>query len=121
MVKAVKFLMGKTNEKHLDNDQALIDKKEGSQVEYADLAELSPVGDEETFMREINKMIADEAPRRFALCEEIDQRVEAATAAWGLCFQDGHTELIYGLHDPRSRTTVVCGSAQHARNFRCSQ
>lgn len=95
-----------------------LDDTDEDETEYADdPAELSPIGNEETFTREINKMVADEAPRVFALCEEIGQRVDAATVAWGLCFQDGHTELIYGLHDFRSRTTVVCGSAQRARDF----
>jgi hypothetical protein len=116
-MKIVKFLMGETSKKNMDDNQGLIDNEEDSQVEDADLAELSPIGDEETFAREIEKMVASEAPRVFALCEEIGQRVDAATVAWGLCFQDGHTELIYGPHDYRSRTTVVCGSAERARDF----
>lgn len=108
--------MGETNEKHLD-DEVFRDDEEDSRVEYVDLVELSPIGDEEVFTAEINKMVAADAPRVFALCEEIGQRVDACTVAWGLCFQDGHTELVYGLHDSRSRTTVVCGSAQRARDF----
>jgi hypothetical protein len=99
--------------KHINTDT---EDEDGSGVEYADAAELLPMN-EEIFTAEINKMVAEDAPRLFALCEEIGDRVDAGTAAWGLSFEDGHTELVSGLHSPRTRTTVICHSAERAREW----
>ena len=117
IVKVVEFLMGETNEKHLGGDEGLIDNEEDPQVEYVDVAKLSPVGDEEIFSHLINKMVAENAPRVFALCEEIGERVDAGTVAWGMSFQDGHTELVYGLDGRRTRIRLVCGTPERARDF----
>lgn len=53
----------------------------------------------------------------FALCEEIGNRVDAAAVAWGMSFQDGHTELVYGHDNPRTRITVVCYTPERVRDF----
>jgi hypothetical protein len=109
--------MSEIDEKYSDDDEGFIGDEEDPYVEYVDLAELSPIGDEETFTRLINKMVASQAPRVFALCEEMGDRVDAATVAWGMSFQDGYTELVYGHDSPRSRITVVCRTPERARDF----
>ncbi|MGH8412540.1 MAG: hypothetical protein ACRERT_15105 [Pseudomonas sp.] len=60
--------------------------------------ELSPIGNEELFTAEINSMVVENAPRRFALCEEIGDRVDAVIVAWGISFDD-HAEIISAAHD----------------------
>jgi len=108
--------MSETEKKYSD-DEGFIDDEEDTECEYVNPAELSPIGDEETFTRAINKMVVDQAPRVFALCEEIGDRVDAAAVAWGMAFHDGHTELVYGHDSPRSRITVVCRTPERARDF----
>ncbi len=55
---------------------------------------LPPCGMEEsTFIQEINKMVAADAPEMLALVEEIGDRVDAITIAYCLAFPD-HAELI---------------------------
>lgn len=113
-----------------EDDEALIGEVEYVDVdeeteddwEYvADPAELWPIGDEETFTRTINKMVVDHAPRVFALCDEIGDRVDAAAVAWGMSFHDGHTELVYGHDSSRSRITVLCRTPERARDFFASR
>jgi hypothetical protein len=107
--------MSEVNE-HVDVDEAFRDDEEDSAVEYIDPTELPSI-DKEIFATEINKLVTENAPRSFALCEEIGIRVDASIVAWGLSFDDDHTELVYGLHSPRTRTTVICRSAERAREW----
>lgn len=62
-------------------------------AEYADPSELSPIGDEELFTTQINMMVAEDAPRLFALCEEIGDRVDAVMIALGIAFEN-HAEVV---------------------------
>lgn len=95
-------------------EQEFSEDEDDPGIDYVDdPAELSPIGDEEVFSAEINAMVAEDAPRLFALCEEIGDRVDAGIIAWGLSFDD-HTEVVYGLNSTNSRTTVVCGSVERA-------
>jgi hypothetical protein len=114
-IESSEALMGESE--HVDVDEVTEDDWEY----VVDPAELLPIGDEETFTRAINKMVVDQAPRVFALCEEIGDRVDAAAVAWGMSFQDGHTELVYGHDGPRSRITVVCRTPERARDFFASR
>lgn len=64
----------------------------------SDCEELSPIGDEALFTSEINAMVTENAPRRFALCEEIGDRADAVIIAWGMSFDD-HAETFSAAHD----------------------
>ncbi|MGH3822609.1 MAG: hypothetical protein ACRDRA_07180 [Pseudonocardiaceae bacterium] len=58
-----------------------------------------PLCSEEEFAQEVRELVADEAPRVFALVEEYGERVDGRIVAWGMAFQDG-TEVVgvNGLH-----------------------
>ncbi len=53
-----------------------------------------PLGDEEPlcgedeFAQEVRELVADEAPRVFALVQEHGERVDGWIVAWGLVFED---------------------------------
>ena len=49
---------------------------------------LPPMCGEEEFTRLMSEMVAEEAPRLFALVQEIGDRVDGRIAAWGLAFKD---------------------------------
>lgn len=104
--------MGEEN-KHVNTRQEFIEDDDDSGIEYVDPAELSPIGDEELFTTEINTMVAEDAPRLFALCEEIGQRADAVTIAWGMAFND-HAEVVSATHNG---VHGVFGSAQRARKW----
>ncbi|APU14573.1 MULTISPECIES: hypothetical protein [Actinoalloteichus] len=53
----------------------------------------SPLCDEETFAEILAEIVADEAPRLFAVVEEYGERADARIAAWGFAFPD-HAELV---------------------------
>jgi hypothetical protein len=65
-------------------------------------------------------MVADEAPRLFAVVQEYGERVDARIAAWGMAFED-HADLTGGgtWMSTRSPETAVRrftrGSDVHAR------
>ncbi len=102
--------MGQINK---STGQEFAEDQDGSEVEYVDPVELSPIGDEELFTAEIDKMVAEDAPRVFALCEEIGDRVDAVTIAWGMDF-DGRAEVVSAAHDG---VRGVFGSAERARTL----
>lgn len=58
-----------------------------------DSAGMPPLCGEEEFTGLLENMVADEAPRLFAIVQEYGQRVDGAIAAWGMAFTD-HTEII---------------------------
>jgi len=47
-----------------------------------------PVCDEHEFAAIVETMVADEAPRLFAVVQEYGERVDAVIAAWGMAFDD---------------------------------
>lgn len=53
-----------------------------------DPSELRPACDEEEFAEILEGMVADEAPRVFAVVEEYGERVDGWIAAWGMAFDD---------------------------------
>jgi hypothetical protein len=53
-----------------------------------DPATLAPLCDEVEFAQEIAELVADEAPRLFAVVQEYGERVDGRIAAWGLAFAD---------------------------------
>lgn len=102
--------MSETN-KRINPEQESLEDTVDSEIEYADPVELSPIGDEELFATEIKMMVVDDAPRVFALCEEIGDRVDATTIAWGMDFND-RVEVVSAADDGVSG---VFGSAERAR------
>lgn len=53
-----------------------------------DPAGLPPLGDEQQFAATLEGMVADCAPRMFAVVQEYGRRVDARIAAWGLAGDD---------------------------------
>lgn len=49
---------------------------------------LEPVCDEERFAELLEGIVADGAPRVFAIVEEYGERVDGHIAAWGMAFDD---------------------------------
>lgn len=47
-----------------------------------------PMCDEEMFASILDVMVADEAPRVFAIVQEYGERVDARIAAWGISFEE---------------------------------
>ncbi|HEX6351366.1 hypothetical protein [Actinophytocola sp.] len=54
---------------------------------------LTPACDEPEFAALLETMVADEAPRLFAVIQEYGERVDAVIAAWGVAFDD-HAEIV---------------------------
>ncbi|APU16582.1 hypothetical protein [Actinoalloteichus fjordicus] len=61
---------------------------------------IRPLCDEETFARILTEIVADEAPRLFAVVQEYGERADARIAAWGFAFP-GHAELVSTDHTCR--------------------
>lgn len=55
--------------------------------------EPTPACDEQEFAEIVESMVADDAPRLFAVVQEYGERVDAAIAAWGMAFPD-HAEIV---------------------------
>lgn len=56
------------------------------------LGDEEPVSEEE-FAEEVRELVAEDAPRVFALVEEYGERDDARVYAWGIAF-DNHVEVI---------------------------
>jgi hypothetical protein len=67
---------------------ATIRSNEDQHKDVPDPSGLPPVCDEEEFTELLAEMVADEAPRLFAIVAEYGDRVDAGCAAWGLAFAD---------------------------------
>jgi hypothetical protein len=52
-----------------------------------------PLCDEPAFAAILEEMVADEAPRLFAVVQEYGERVDGRIAAWGMAFAD-HAEVV---------------------------
>jgi hypothetical protein len=57
------------------------------EVEF-DPATLTPLCDEAEFTQEIAELVADEAPRMFAVVQEYGERVDGQIVAWGMALED---------------------------------
>lgn len=55
--------------------------------------DLAPLCDEAEFAAILESMVADEAPRLFAIVQEYGERADARIAAWGMAFDD-HAEVV---------------------------
>jgi hypothetical protein len=53
---------------------------------------MAPLCDEKGFAAILEGMVADEAPRVFAVVQEYGERVDGRIAAWGMAFED-HVEV----------------------------
>lgn len=55
--------------------------------------EIAPLGDAETFAALMECMVADQAPRLFAVVQEYGERLDGRIAAWGMAFDD-HADVV---------------------------
>lgn len=65
---------------HEDSDDRAVDHELRGDEE--------PLCSEEEFAQEVRELVADEAPRVFALVEEYGERVDGWIVAWGMAFDD---------------------------------
>ncbi|MGH3932554.1 MAG: hypothetical protein ACRDTF_21555 [Pseudonocardiaceae bacterium] len=63
------------------------------QHEAVDPATLAPLCGAAEFTELVDEMVADEAPRLFAVVQEYGTRVDGRIAAWGMAFED-HAEVV---------------------------
>ena len=54
---------------------------------------LTPLCGEAEFSEEVAQMVAEEAPRLFAVVQEYGERADGRIAAWGMAFQD-HIKVV---------------------------
>jgi len=50
--------------------------------------DIKPLGSEEEFTNLLAEMVADQAPRVFAVVQEFGERIDGRIAAWGIAFED---------------------------------
>lgn len=53
----------------------------------------APLGDQAEFNQMVDEMVADEAPRLFAVVQVYRERVDGRIAAWGMAF-DEHADIV---------------------------
>jgi hypothetical protein len=76
----------------------------------------TPLCDEAEFAELVDEMVADEAPRLFAVVQEYGERVDGRIAAWGMAFDD-HAEII-SVDDDTSVSLSSPERAAHGFNHR---
>lgn len=64
------------------------DQSEAPMSEGSDLAAAAPLCGAVEFGELMAELVADEAPRLFAVVQELGTRVDLRIAAWGLAFED---------------------------------
>jgi hypothetical protein len=69
-------------------------------IDVPDPSGMRPLCDEQEFAELLENMVADEAPRVFAVVQEYGERVDARIAAWGVAFPD-HAEVVPTERGPR--------------------
>jgi hypothetical protein len=69
-------------------DQKFSDVDQSGDDTVATVPDLTPTCGEAEFAEEINAMVADEAPKLFAIVQELGERADAVIAAWGMAFDD---------------------------------
>ncbi|MDQ2708202.1 MAG: hypothetical protein M3Z25_11440 [Actinomycetota bacterium] len=65
-----------------------------------DPSDLAPLCDEPEFAAILEELVADEAPRLFAVVQEYGERVNVRIAAWGMAFAE-HTEIVSAEREVR--------------------
>lgn len=75
---------------------------------------MAPLCGEEEFTGLLENMVADEAPRLFAIVAEYGQRVDGVIAAWGMAFTD-HSEVV--SVDGRIRIRLLQAPQSASRHF----
>lgn len=74
-----------------------------------------PLCDETEFAELIEEMVADEAPRLFAIVQEYGERVDARLAGWGMWFGDRAVAF-----DVSGRTMIMSTVESTLRLFRAN-
>ena len=78
-------------------------------ADHTKASSVRSVRDEDVFAAKVDKIVADQMPRMFAMCEEIGE--DAQVVAWGLSFKD-HAEMI--LADDGKQRHFLFSSAEYA-------
>jgi hypothetical protein len=81
-----------------------------------DPTSLAPLCDEDVFAKIVDGMVADCAPRLFAIVEEYGVRLDGRIAAWGIEF-DGRVEVV-GVDGGLSMSAGSAEDAIRAFTFR---
>jgi hypothetical protein len=69
--------------------------------------DIKPLGGEEEFTNLLAEMVADQAPRVFAVVQELGERLDGRIAAWGMAF-DEHAAVV----DVRGNIFISTESAE---------
>ena len=69
--------------------------------------DIRPLGNEEEFGKLLAEMVADQAPRMFAVVQEYGERIDGRIAAWGMAF-DEHAAVV----DVRGNVFISTESAE---------
>ncbi|MGB9278772.1 MAG: hypothetical protein WCB57_01595 [Pseudonocardiaceae bacterium] len=78
---------------HAPSLEADEDQYDGAPKDDTDPSALAPLCGEVEFTELVDEMVADEAPRLFAVVQEYGERVDGRIAAWGMAFED-RTEIV---------------------------
>ncbi|GAB3460350.1 hypothetical protein [Actinophytocola sediminis] len=68
---------------------------------------------EEEFTELVKEMVDEEAPRLFAVVQELGERVDGRIAAWGMAFADHTTAVagrgsVFSLRSPERVRQALC-------------
>jgi hypothetical protein len=76
------------------------------------MADQDPLCGEDEFAELVTEMVAEHAPRLFAVVQEYRDRVDGRIAAWGMAFDD-HAEIVaanrglrMGLNEPENAISL---------------
>lgn len=69
------------------------DQCDAAPEEDAELSPLAPLWAEDEYEAEVAAMVADFAPRLFAVFQDYGNRADGRIAAWGMAFED-HAEVV---------------------------
>lgn len=94
----------------------LSEKDDEYSLDVPDPSGLPPLCSEEKFAEMVAGMVADNAPRLFAIVAEYGDRVDAKCAAWGMAFED----CVYAVDVPSNGLHIAQTVESVLRRFRVS-
>lgn len=87
----------------------------GEDQDDFDPAQLPPLGTRAEFQSALQALVQEEAPRLFALCEEVGDRADGYVEFWGIAFDD-RAEVVSVRGSTRGRFSSA-ESAQRIFSF----
>jgi hypothetical protein len=73
---------------HVELAESTACQRHPMEMLVTDPSGMAPLCDEDEFAAELAALVAEEAPRLFAVVQEYGERVDGRIAAWGLAFDD---------------------------------